>query len=270
MRRSLIFAALAAVLCLCAAAFAEEPCGEMAAAEPAIGVQRNDRYVAIGQGDGVFEFDIVRTDATGSGTIRFIDGTELTLRSSTEIAIKEVVSTETRSRFNVGIAEGAARIVTGAITRRNPRGFRATTPNGTIGIRGTDLFISHSDGVTDLTVNETEKTVSFTHRWTGVTITGGVGLQITCDEDGMATINGIACDLNDIESLTGVISTLSGVIAEDRNGRRIGARPGDMSGASAYGRDDNGNDGGGYGGGASDNDDGCDGCGAEGNSSPSR
>jgi hypothetical protein len=103
---------------------------------------RDGRRVYLTVGSDVFEFDIIETGASGSGKVRFSDNSELELRSNTRINVKEVVFTNQRIDFNLGVAAGVARFVTGAIVRRNPDRYKVTTPRTTLGIRGTTFTVS--------------------------------------------------------------------------------------------------------------------------------
>jgi hypothetical protein len=103
---------------------------------------RDIKRVPLEMSADVFEFDILETDEGGFGRVRFIDDSVIELRGGTSVSVKDVVFTESRNRFNIGVASGVVRVVTGAIVRRNPRGFKVTTPKSTIGIRGTVLTVS--------------------------------------------------------------------------------------------------------------------------------
>ncbi|MDR3230391.1 MAG: FecR family protein [Synergistaceae bacterium] len=177
-------------------ASASEPGGRVEKTTPRLRAVREGAETDLAVGSPVYEFDILRTNATGTGTIRFADDSVLELRGDTEVDIREVVFSENRNRFNIGLAEGAARVVTGAIVRLNPGGFRITTPRSTIGIRGTDLEVAvdPGTGVETVTVNHIgeARAVTIRDRVSG-TVTdvtaGGVSYSITPDT-GAITING--------------------------------------------------------------------------------
>lgn len=222
---------IAALICAGSISFAadgHQPCGEVKAADGDTTAQREGASVALSVGSPIYEFDIIKTGANSSGTLLFSDGTEMEMRESSEISIYEVVSTEARSRFNVGIAEGAARVVTGAVVRRNQKGFKVTTPGGTIGIRGTTFDVGYdvSKATTSLWVISTQNEVSYTDKLTGVTVTGGEGFMLTCNDGGNATINGIECDLSNVDSIESVGKALDGEASfTGKTGEAIGAGP---------------------------------------------
>lgn len=225
----IVVSCLACLLAICAsAALADDAqsCGEVVSASGGFGVVRQDRYLALAPGAPVYQFDIVRTEADGSGSIRFIDGTMLDVRSSSEIHIKEVVSEEGRDRFNVGVIEGAARAVTGAIVRRNPRGVKLTTPGATIGIRGTQVDVSYSStsGGTGVNVIETKSVVAVSHLATGISIVGGTGMSLSLSDSGAGSVvNDVAVDLSDPGSVASAAGTLGGSVSfGDSSGSVIG------------------------------------------------
>lgn len=235
MIKKIIIAAAAVVmasLSAAASALAADPCGTVQEAAGGFGAEREGAYTALSVGDGVYQFDIIKTDATGSGTIRFVDDTVLGIRNSSEISVKEIVSEEGRARFNVGIVEGTVRMVTGSIVRRNNRGVKVTTPGTTIGIRGTDIEISHIDSVTEVNVIETASTVSVTHSATGISVTGSTGLSVAMDLAGTAsTINGMAVDLTSASSIAAAVSQTTGVEISTSTGETIGSNSAGSSGS---------------------------------------
>jgi hypothetical protein len=97
--------------------------------------------VELGDGSEIYEFDILETDQTGYAMVMFADQSVHEISGSSSVDIRSVVFTADRNRFNVGVMQGAARIITGEIVRRNPKNFKLTTPKSTIGIRGTTLLV---------------------------------------------------------------------------------------------------------------------------------
>ena len=208
---------------------AAESKGKVEESTPGFWAMREDKRVDLSTGDDIYEFDIIMTDATGAGTIRFIDDTVLEVRNSTELDVKEVVFTEERNRFNVGVMEGTARVITGAIVRQNPRGFKVTTPKSTIGIRGTDFETEYSS-VTEtsrLSVATTENSVTYTDRLTGVSITVGMNSSVTCDAAGNVTVSTpvgtVSFGIDNIEEIEAAIAALSGTMsASTSDGQSLG------------------------------------------------
>ena len=232
---------------------AAESKGKVEESTPGFWVMREDKRVDLNRGDDIYEFDIVMTDATGAGTIRFVDDTVLEVRNSTELDVKEVVFTEERNRFNVGVMEGTARVITGAIVRQNPRGFKVTTPKSTIGIRGTDFSTGYNSTTetSTLDVTETENSVTYTDRVTGFSVTVGMGVSVTCDAFGNMTVTtatqSVSFNVNNIEEVLAAAQTLAGVAdIADSAGQSMGG-----SDSSGGGDNDSSGGGGGEGGGSS-------------------
>lgn len=222
-----LFAALALFVLLSASvgtAVAAESKGKVETSEPGFWATREGNRVDLSIGDDIYEFDILKTDDKGGGTIRFLDDTVLEIRNSSEIDVKEVVFTEERNRFNVGVVEGTARVITGAIVRQNPRGFKVTTPKSTIGIRGTDLEAGHvaETDTSTVSVNETDGTVTVTDKATGISVTGKTGMSVECDGKGGVSINGKSYDFNDPAQVGQAAKDLAGVAGvTDADGSKV-------------------------------------------------
>jgi hypothetical protein len=152
-----LFAILAAGVLLASAvscAFAADAKGRVEAVVPGLFAVREGKSIPIDVDAEIYEFDVLETDATGSGLIRFVDDSTLELQGNSRLDVKEVVFSEERDRFNVGLVHGAARVITGAIVKRNPRAFKVTTPKTTIGVRGTTLYIEVTEEYERVTVEE--------------------------------------------------------------------------------------------------------------------
>ncbi|MBN2448843.1 MAG: FecR domain-containing protein [Lentisphaeria bacterium] len=91
--------------------------------------------------DPVHRGDTVETGARGRVQISFADETILSLGRNTKIEITECIfqRSEGQGALHLQIAEGAFRIVGGAIMKIAPENFRADTPTATIGIRGSSF-----------------------------------------------------------------------------------------------------------------------------------
>jgi hypothetical protein len=120
---------------------AAAPAGIAGSVQPGFWAVRDGNRVELGDGSEIHEFDILETDQTGYALVTFADQSVLEISSGSNVDIRSAVFTPDRNRFNVGVVQGAARIVTGEIVRRNPRNFKLTTPQSTIGIRGTTLLV---------------------------------------------------------------------------------------------------------------------------------
>lgn len=217
-----VLALLIASVSVCEAA---DPVGTVDSVTPGFWAMRDGLRSDLEKGSAVYELDIVATDENGAGTIVFVDGTTLDLRASSEINIMEVASTEQRARFNVGVVEGAARVVTGAIVKRNPRGFKMTTPGATIGIRGTDLSVGYSTEtqMSTMSVASTENSVTMSDRETGFSVSCAAGVSVGMDSEGNISVNDVAFNVNDAASMSAAADSLSGVASiSDAEGNTVG------------------------------------------------
>ncbi|MDL2263498.1 FecR domain-containing protein [Synergistaceae bacterium OttesenSCG-928-I11] len=210
-------------------ALAAESKGKVEESTPGFWVMREDKRIDLNAGDDIYEFDIIMTDATGAGTIRFIDDTVLEVRNSTELDVKEVVFTEERNRFNVGVMEGTARVITGAIVRQNPRGFKVTTPKSTIGIRGTDLSAGYDSatGSSRLSVTTAGSVVTYTETLSGLSV--GVGADSIVEFDAVTNtmtvttpVGTVSFDPTNIEETKAALSTLGNSVSASKDGESLG------------------------------------------------
>jgi uncharacterized membrane protein YgcG len=185
-------------LFLISPATADEAKGTIGSVKQVIWAEREGKRVDLSEGAEIFEFDILKTDATGSGIVKFIDESTLDIGSDSEIDVREVAFTGDRNQFDVGITRGAARVITGAIVRKNPRGFRLSTPRSTIGIRGTDLsVILLPDGQENVDVNALGEghSVYILDRKSGTATTiSRSGMTYSRSVTGSITINGLTMD----------------------------------------------------------------------------
>jgi len=89
----------------------------------------------------IYKHDTLTTDTNSSGEISFTDDSALALQENSSVKIDQYeygkdkpASSDT---FVVNVIKGGFRTVTGAISKNNPGGYKATTPVGTIGVMGT-------------------------------------------------------------------------------------------------------------------------------------
>jgi hypothetical protein len=210
-------AALGAIAAMASCASTLAPCGSVFESARAFWAVREDKRIDLDDGDGIFEFDVLETDLSGEASVRFSDGAVLKMGNGTRIDVKEAVFSEERKRFNVGIAHGAARIITGEIARLNPIGFKVTTPKSIIGVRGTILDVTVSPDAESVTVLELSPGSAVTHasKITGekTTLTmAGDSITITFKE---------ITDPSTGEKTTAIVTETSGegVLKGDRDAR---------------------------------------------------
>lgn len=91
--------------------------------------------------DDVLQNERIETALDGASQIVFDDGTKLTLGPHARITLDKFVYDPDPSRgaFFLTLTEGVLRFITGSLAHK---AYSITTPNGTIGVRGTDIYIA--------------------------------------------------------------------------------------------------------------------------------
>lgn len=105
------------------------------------------------QADSVVADEVVETVSDGALHLRFLDGTEMRLGSSSRMTIDSFVYDQDQGtgEFLVDLGTGAFRIISGAIPSED---YQISTPVAVIGIRGSDVEIGVADnGETTVDVN---------------------------------------------------------------------------------------------------------------------
>ena len=98
----------------------------------------------------LYEGDTVITEQASNVQIRMIDGAVIWLRANSEFKIDTYKSKKngaSTDESSLKLLTGSMRTVTGLIGKQNPDGYMLSTPNATIGIRGTEydtVFVSPS------------------------------------------------------------------------------------------------------------------------------
>lgn len=99
---------------------------------------------------------VVHTGDNGQAVLRFDDGQMAVVSSGSSLRIDEHyfdVKNPGKGSSRLSLLKGALRVVTGLIGRHSPESFVLTTPNATIGVRGTDFMVAIANPVY-LTVNQ--------------------------------------------------------------------------------------------------------------------
>ena len=142
-----------------------ESIGHVTAVIPGAYAVRGGQDVPLTVKSAIESGDSLRTDASGKVQIIFADNTTVTLGNNTVMDMQEFAMNEGDSAFKAHLGQGIMRTITGAIVEQNPKGFSVTTPEATIGIRGTIWTGMSRNGFTtvwlenslkQLVVNDTE------------------------------------------------------------------------------------------------------------------
>ena len=114
-----------------------EPIGQVMSLTPGAFVTRAGRAEALALKAPVYATDAISTNATGRVRLMFNDDSAVSLGPDTTLNLTDYADSGSKPVFNIHLGQGLARIVTGKITEANPAGFKASTPEAVIGIRGT-------------------------------------------------------------------------------------------------------------------------------------
>ena len=120
-------------------------------------VEDDQRYLIVK--DPVFQHEYVETLDVSATKLRFKDETEMTLGPKSKVLLDEFVydADPTKNKMVLNMAKGVARFVSGKMTKSK---YALKTPTATIGIRGTVVTMSVTDGKTDLFVKSGEAFVT--------------------------------------------------------------------------------------------------------------
>ncbi len=96
----------------------------------------------VGTGDTIGEEDVLRTAASSFAILKLKDESKITLRPNSVFKVEKFLNKQKKSSNDsvfLRLFKGGLRVVTGLIGKRNPQGYRLSSPVATIGIRGTDF-----------------------------------------------------------------------------------------------------------------------------------
>ena len=120
---------------------AANPVGQVADVVQNATVERGGQRRYLQQGQAVALGDIITTGATGQVQIIFQDQTRIAMSANSRLVIEDILfdSPRTASQFTVGAIAGAFRFLSGDSEKS---AYSVRTPNGTMGIRGTEFDFS--------------------------------------------------------------------------------------------------------------------------------
>ena len=117
--------------------------GEVSAA---VGKSASQRIV---KNDALKPDTLVNTGNNSYAVLKFEDGQIVTLQSNSSFEIRKYdydAKQSSQGSAVFSMLKGGMRFVTGLIGQRNKKAFRLSTPNATIGIRGTEFMVALVDG----------------------------------------------------------------------------------------------------------------------------
>lgn len=171
-----------AILCVFVGAALQEnlchasPIGRVISLAPAAEARRDGETLALKLKDAVHLRDTISTSTTGKVQILFDDDSALTLGEGTVFSMANYAETGSASEFKGSLSTGVLRVITGKVVEMNPKGFSITTPEATIGIRGTIFAVQRVEGRTTVLVENTMKGQVFVNN---VLVPAGFKISIT-------------------------------------------------------------------------------------------
>lgn len=142
-----IFTALLVVLPLILAGGAQavetEMAGDIKTLSGTVSVQRGDTRLTPAVGDRIQTMDSIRTGSDGSIGVSFVDGTRVSLGPSSELSVQEYLFAPLEGDFAFAVAlfKGTAAYTSGKLGKLSPASVKITTPQATLGIRGTSFVL---------------------------------------------------------------------------------------------------------------------------------
>ena len=140
-------------------ALAAEDIGKVISLTPGVYALRDGKTEAVALHAGIRASDTVQTDATGRVKILLNDDSTVSLGSNTTMDMNEYEDAGAKPAFGINVSQGVIRAITGKIVDQNPDGFKITTPEATVGIRGTIISLRTGEGVTTVYVENTLRQV---------------------------------------------------------------------------------------------------------------
>ena len=120
---------------------AANPVGQIADVVQNATIERSGQRRYLQRGEPIALGDIITTGATGQIQITFQDQTRIAMSANSRLVIEDILfdSPSTASQFTVGAVAGAFRFLSG---NSEKSAYSVRTPNGTMGIRGTEFDFS--------------------------------------------------------------------------------------------------------------------------------
>lgn len=114
------------------------PVGQVVSISQNAFVERNGQRRPLAQGASVSMGDAITTDASGQVQLLFQDETRIAIGVNSHLVVESILfdSANTASEFTVSAVEGAFRFLSGNSAKS---AYSLRTPNGTMGIRGTEF-----------------------------------------------------------------------------------------------------------------------------------
>lgn len=136
------------------------------------------------RGDNLYEGDTVATNANSNVQIRMIDDSIVWVRPDSRFLIERYQSDKhgaAKNEARLRLISGTMRQVTGAIGKGAPADYKLSTPNATIGIRGTEFDASYLSPQAAALANTAPGT--YNRVYVGATVLEGPSGRVSLNKD---------------------------------------------------------------------------------------
>ena len=153
----------------------------------------------LGKGDSLSQGDVLTTGTHGFAVIGLQDGTKMTLRPNTSLAVEDFSMKQGQENLLMRLVRGGLRAITGSIGKSRPDAIKINTVTATIGIRGTefDARLCGADCRAEAgrsrpapPTPEAERVVARLAQSSGAVSAGGSGGQVRPLSPGASLFNG--------------------------------------------------------------------------------
>ena len=139
--------------------YAAPEAGKVVSLTPGAFVERAGKRLPLEMKSAVETGDTLTTDSTGRVRVLFSDDSSMSIGPNTVLSLREFSPGGSKPAVKAHLGKGLLRAITGRIVEQNPEGFALTSPEATVGIRGTIISMRSDKGRTTVFVENTTRKV---------------------------------------------------------------------------------------------------------------
>lgn len=121
--------------------YAQNAAGKVVAVRGSANASGPSGTRSLSRGNTIFAGDTLTTGSASRLLIRFADNSALALREDSQFRVNTFDTTSKKNSNS--LFKGSMRMLTGAISKANPKGFEVKTPVAVIGVRGTEFHLNY-------------------------------------------------------------------------------------------------------------------------------
>ncbi len=95
----------------------------------------------LARGDTIYIGQTIQTGKDSRAILKLLDGSQISLTENSRFVVEAFSVKDGKQQAELKLLEGGLRSITGFINKNRRNNFRLKTPNGSIGIRGTDFSV---------------------------------------------------------------------------------------------------------------------------------